>query len=155
MTVADAVVWREKLRESGKSLVFTNGCFDIMHRGHAEYLCRAAEFGDALLVALNSDSSVKLLKGPDRPIIDEFNRAYMLASLRAVDTVVVFNEMRCSAIIEKIKPDIYVKGGDYREDTLDPEEYRVLTGNRTKIQFIPFVDGFSTTQLLARIANHA
>jgi len=151
MSLDSAVAWRKCLRAQGKKLVLTNGCFDIMHRGHAEYLYHARCNGDALLVLINSDDSIRALKGPTRPIIDEVNRAYMLASLNCVDAVVVFDSPRCSKEIDAIQPDVYVKGGDYTIAKLDPEERAALQRGNAKFVFIPFVDGFSSTELIRRI----
>jgi rfaE bifunctional protein nucleotidyltransferase chain/domain len=150
-----AVLWRDALRRAGRRLVVTNGCFDLLHRGHADYLLRARSLGDALLVALNSDCSIRLLKGKDRPLVDEFSRAYLLASLECVDAVVVFDDVRCTELLRKIATDVYVKGGDYTVESLNPDERAVLLAAKTEIRFIPFVDGFSTSSLLAKILNHA
>ena len=151
MTLADAVAWRETLRAAGKKLVVTNGCFDLLHRGHAEYLARSRALGDALLVLVNSDASVRALKGPSRPVVDEFSRALLLCSLRAVDAAVIFDAPRCHRELAALAPDIYVKGGDYTVEQLDPDERAALFAAHTKIVFQPFVDGFSTTRLLDRI----
>ena len=151
MTLADAVAWRESLRAAGKKLVVTNGCFDLLHRGHAEYLARSRALGDALLVLVNSDASVRALKGPSRPVVDEFSRAQLLCSLRAVDAAVIFDAPRCHRELAALAPDIYVKGGDYTVEQLDPDERAALFAAHTKIVFQPFVDGFSTTRLLDRI----
>lgn len=155
MTLDEAVAWRGKLRGEDQVLTLTNGCFDVMHRGHADYLNRARGLGDALLVALNGDASVRALKGPDRPIFSAADRAYMLASLATVDGVVIFDSPRCVELLSRLKPDVYVKGGDYTIDSLDSTERAVLQENQATIQFIPFVPGFSTTDLLAKIAKRA
>lgn len=154
-TLSEAIDWRQEMAEHQKTVVFTNGCFDILHRGHAEYLYRARCCGDALIVALNSDKSIKSLKGKDRPIIDEYNRAYMMASLKFVDAVIIFNTTRCTKLIKQIKPDIYIKGGDYNVDTMDTSEKNALLDVGSVIKFIPFIDGFSTTTLLEKITNNA
>ncbi len=151
MTLADAVAWRETLRAAGKKLVVTNGCFDLLHRGHAEYLAQSRALGDALLVLVNSDASVRALKGPSRPVVDEASRALLLCSLRAVDAAVIFDAPRCHRELAALAPDIYVKGGDYTVEQLDPDERAALFAAHTKIVFQPFVDGFSTTRLLDRI----
>lgn len=151
MTLDQAVAWREKLRRQSRRLVVTNGCFDIMHRGHAEYLNLARNHGDAMLVLINSDASVKALKGPTRPLIDEYNRAYMLASLACVDAVVVFDTERCTREFQVLRPDVYVKGGDYRLETLNAEERAALQEADAQFVFIPFVEGFSTTELVRKI----
>ncbi len=151
MTLEKAVQWREQLRITGRRLVVTNGCFDILHRGHSQYLLESRNLGDVQLVLINSDASVQALKGPLRPVIDEFNRAYMLASLISVDAVVVFNSSVCAAELCALAPDIYVKGGDYCLEKLNPEERAALEAGGAEFHFIPFVEGFSTTTVISRI----
>ena len=151
MTLEAAVRWREQLKRDGKTLVVTNGCFDILHRGHAEYMYEARELGDALLVLLNSDASVRSLKGPSRPIIDQYNRAYMLAALASVDAVVVFDGSRCDRELAALAADRYVKGGDYTLDKLAPTERAALESAGTEVCFKPFIPGFSTTTIVERI----
>ena len=153
LTVAEAQKWRDALREAGRKLVVTNGCFDIMHRGHAAYLREARLAGDALLVLINSDASVRRLKGEKRPVVGEKDRAYMLCSLASVDRVVIFDRLRCDRELAAIAPDVYVKGGDYTLDKLDPDERAVLEQAGIKIVFKPFIPGFSTTTLIQRILN--
>ncbi len=150
-----AIQWRKHLQLEGKKLVVTNGCFDIMHRGHAEYLYEARQLGDALLVLINSDASVRTLKGSQRPIIDQYNRAYMLSALASVDAVVIFDGSRCDRELAALSPDLYVKGGDYTLDKLDPAERKALEHAGTKICFKPFIPGFSTTTLIERIRNNS
>ena len=140
-----ALIWREELRKNSKKLVVTNGCFDILHRGHVEYLSQAAAMGDALLVLVNSDSSIRRLKGPSRPLNSESDRAFVLAGLESVDMTVVFSGERCTEMISSLRPDIYVKGGDYTIDTINAEEKQALLEAGTQIRFISFVPGFSTT----------
>ena len=151
MTLAAAVRWRETLRRSGRRLAVTNGCFDILHRGHVDYLDRARRTGDALLVLLNSDRSVRELKGPERPVNDEFARAFVLAGLAAVDAVVVFDGTRCTAELAALRPDLYVKGGDYTVESLDPDERGALREAGSEFRFIPFVEGFSTTETIRKM----
>ncbi len=151
MTLEQAIPWREQLRITGKRLVVTNGCFDILHRGHAQYLWESRNFGSALAVLINSDASVQELKGPERPIIDEFNRAYMLAALESVDCVIVFNQAVCAAELAALAPDVYVKGGDYTIDKLNKEERAVLENAGAEFRFIPFVEGFSSTTIISKI----
>ena len=151
LTVDAARKWREELRAAGKKLVVTNGCFDIMHRGHAAYLREARLQGDALLVLINSDASVKLLKGEKRPIVSQNDRAYMLCALSSVDRVVIFDTPRCDAELAAIAPDVYVKGGDYTIDTINPIERAALERVGARIVFKPFIPGFSTTTLIERI----
>lgn len=153
MNLGEAVKWRQQLTEKGKSLVVTNGCFDIMHRGHLEYLFETRSFGNALLILMNSDSSVRQLKGKSRPIIDEYSRAYMLAAFDCVDAVVFFNGERCTAEFRAIKPDIYVKGGDYNIDTINREEKKALLNAGTEIRFIPFIEGFSSSGIIKKIKS--
>ena len=151
MDLETALQYRESLRKEGKRLVVTNGCFDLLHRGHATYLAAAAECGDALLVLVNSDASVRALKGPTRPVVDEYSRAFLLASLRAVDAAVIFDGSRCDRELAVLKPDVYVKAGDYTLETLNPEERAALEAAGTEIVFMPFVAGFSTTGTLKKI----
>ena len=152
LTLTEAVKWREGLRQSGKRLVVTNGCFDLVHRGHASYLIEAAKLGDELLVLINSDASVRSLKGESRPVVSEVDRAYLLAALESVSKVVIFDSSRCDKELAALKPDIYAKAGDYTLETLDPCEREVLLNCGTKIVFMPFVDGFSTTNIVEKIA---
>ena len=138
--------WRSK----GESIVFTNGCFDLLHIGHITLLESARAQGDRLIVAINSDASVKSLKGPTRPIVRERERAYVLGALAAVDAVVIFNEPTPLALIEALRPDVIVKGGDYNEDTVvGAKEVRSWGG---RVQIVPTVEGFSTSKLIA-LAN--
>ncbi len=136
-------------RFHGETIVFTNGCFDILHPGHITYLEKASEGRRKLIVALNSDSSVKRLKGNERPINPENDRAFMLAALMCVDAVVIFEEDTASLLIETIKPDIYVKGGDY--DATSLPEYESVIQNGGKVEILPFVEGYSTTQLIEKL----
>ena len=153
LTLVDAQKWREELRAAGKKLVVTNGCFDIMHRGHASYLREARMQGDALLVLINSDASVKRIKGEKRPVVSEKDRAYMLCALSSVDRVVIFDDPRCDRELAAIAPDIYVKGGDYTLDKLEPHERAALEKAGAKIVFKPFIPGFSTTTVIQRILD--
>jgi D-beta-D-heptose 7-phosphate kinase/D-beta-D-heptose 1-phosphate adenosyltransferase len=153
LSLAAAAGWRLRLRRSGTVLVVTNGCFDLLHRGHAEYLARARDFGGALLVAVNSDASVAAIKGPGRPIVGETDRAYMIASLEVVDAVVLFSAPTATATLRAVEPDVYVKGGDYTEDRLVGEEREVLKRLDADIRFVPLVAGLSTTELIGRIRN--
>jgi rfaE bifunctional protein nucleotidyltransferase chain/domain len=144
-----AVAWREALRASGKRVVFTNGCFDVLHAGHVSYLAWARAQGDALIVGLNSDSSVRALKGDRRPIVPFDDRATLLLALRSVDAVVGFSEPTPEALLEKLGPDVHVKSAQYREDEL-PERTVVLARGGT-IALAPHVDGHSTTDVIAEI----
>ena len=139
-------------RFGGDRVVFTNGCFDILHIGHITLLERARRMGDRLIVALNSDQSVRLIKGPLRPIVGEEERARILAALSAVDAVVIFNERTPLKLIEAIRPDVLVKGGDFREEAVvGAREVRAWGG---RVELIPLIEGISTTRLIAKAAPH-
>lgn len=138
----------KNLKNQNKKIVATNGCFDILHVGHVKYLAQAKELGDILVVGINSDNSVKELKGPTRPINNEQDRAEVLAALSAVDYVVIFEEIDAINFLSMVKPDIYAKGGDYTVESL-PESKTVLQ-NGGKIEFIKFVDGKSTTNIIEK-----
>lgn len=150
MTLEDALAWRLDLRNQKRKLALTNGCFDLLHRGHAEYLLEARRSADALLILLNSDRSVQSLKGPSRPICHENDRAFLLACMEFIDAVVIFDSARCTREIEILKPDVYIKGGDYTVEKLDPGERKALLDCKAEIRFIPFVPGFSTTSLIEK-----
>lgn len=143
----------EKLKEilnkknNGKKIVFTNGCFDILHRGHVEYLQKAKGLGDLLVLGLNSDSSVKRLKGESRPINNEKDRAIILSALECVDYIIIFDEDTPLELIKNLKPDILVKGGDYKIENVVGREYAKET------VLIDFVDGYSTTKIIKNINN--
>ena len=132
-------------------MVFTNGCFDILHVGHVNYLEQARALGDYLVVALNSDRSVRELKGKNRPINDEKSRARVLAALQCVDHVVVFKTKRVTPVIRKLRPQIYVKGGDYTVASLDSEERSAILANRGIIKILPAWKGYSTTKTIQRM----
>lgn len=151
----EAVAHRERLRAAGKRVVLTNGCFDLLHTGHVYYLRKAAALGDALFIALNGDQSVVALKGPTRPVQNAIERAYLLGALDFVDTLLVFDTPRLTAEIETLRPDIYAKAGDYTLDTLNPEERAALEKVGVDIQFLPFLEGYSTTSLIGKIAKAA
>ena len=149
MTLESAIYWRGQLKAEGKKLVVTNGCFDVLHRGHADYLFKARKHGDALMVLINSDISVRQLKGPSRPINSEIDRAFLLSSLFFVDSVIIFSEERCTNLFTVIKPDIYVKGADYNLDTINQEEKKALLAVDAKIAFIEFTHGFSSSKIIS------
>lgn len=136
-------------QQVGKTYVVTNGCFDILHVGHVRYLQKTKEFADYLIVMLNSDISVKALKGEGRPINNEQDRAEILSALSCVDYVVLFDEKSPARLLEDIKPDVYTKGADYTLETL-PERDIVLRNN-IKVEFIDFVQGKSTTNIINKI----
>jgi D-glycero-beta-D-manno-heptose 1-phosphate adenylyltransferase len=148
---AEAAVIRKTYTE--QRLVFTNGCFDILHVGHIRYLTAAKQLGDILVVGLNSDDSVRQLKGPDRPINSEADRAEILAALAVVDHVVVFQEVRVVRLVTLLKPDLFVKGGDYSIDSLDRGEVDALRSVGAEIKIVPLVPGRSTTRLINAIQN--
>ena len=145
--------WRAGVRAGGKRLVVTNGCFDLLHVGHIVYLETARAQGEVLLVGLNGDDSVRQLKGDGRPVNGEDDRAAVLAALESVSGVCIFAERRATRFLQAAQPDIYVKGGDYALDTLDPDERRAVEAAGGKIVIIPFVPGKSTTALLDKIAR--
>lgn len=146
----DAANWVQELQAQGKSVVFTNGCFDLLHPGHVQYLEEARSLGNALLVAVNTDASVRRLhKGPGRPINPEGDRARVLAALACVDRVVLFPEDTPRQLITELKPDVLVKGGDYALADIVGREEILARGGRVEV--IPFVAGYSTTDLLARL----
>ncbi len=138
-----------KGHREGKTFVVTNGCFDILHVGHVRYLKKTKSFADYLIVLLNSDSSVKAIKGDSRPINNELDRAEILSSLSCVDYVVLFDENSPANLLERIKPDVYTKGADYTLETLPERD--VVERNNIKVEFIDFVQGKSTTNIINRI----
>ena len=155
-TIKNKLLSREALEtklaewhSAGETIVFTNGCFDILHRGHVEYLAQAADLGDKLIIGLNTDASVKRLKGENRPINDEKSRALLLSALQFVDVVVFFDEDTPYELIKQVQPDILVKGNDYK-----PEEivgYDIVTAKGGKVLTIDLVEGFSTTNIIKRL----
>jgi rfaE bifunctional protein nucleotidyltransferase chain/domain len=145
--------WRDALRAQKRKLVVTNGCFDLLHRGHVVYLEAARSLGDALLVGVNSDASVRGLKGPDRPVNSETDRAAVLAALQSVDGVCVFTDRTAMTFLSTVQPDIYAKGGDYTIDTINQEERHLVEKLGGKVAIIPGVPGKSTTALLEKISR--
>jgi rfaE bifunctional protein nucleotidyltransferase chain/domain len=145
--------WRVAMRARNKKLVVTNGCFDLLHLGHVTYLETARNLGDALLVGMNSDAAVRQLKGPDRPVNNEGDRAAVLAALESLDGVCLFTEPTATRFLSLAQPDIYVKGGDYTLETLNKEERQAVEKAGGKIVIIPFVPGKSTTALLQKISR--
>ena len=140
---------RERLRAAGRRLVFTNGVFDLLHVGHVRYLTQARALGDALVVAINSDRTVRELKGPSRPVFDEAERAEILAALRVVDYVTIFDDVSPRSLIAALLPDVLVKGGDYGLDQIHGREEVEAAGG--KVISLPFVEGSSTTALIQKI----
>jgi len=145
--------WRNNFRATGKKLVVTNGCFDILHFGHVSYLESARNFGDALLVGVNGDAAVRGLKGAGRPVNSENDRAAVLAALESVSGICVFADKTAVKFLTAAQPDIYVKGGDYTLDTLNQDERRAVESAGGKIIILPFVPGKSTTALLKKISS--
>ena len=143
----------DKLRAAGKRLVATNGCFDLLHVGHVRYLQAARALGDFLAIGLNSDDSVRKLKGSGRPITKESDRAELLGALQCVDLVTVFPQLRATQFLAAVRPAIYVKGGDYRSETLNEEERAVLKEIGAEIRLIPFETGYSTSRLIEQICK--
>ena len=143
----------DKLRADGKRLVATNGCFDLLHAGHVRYLQAARTLGDFLAIGLNGDNSVRELKGSGRPVTTESDRAELLAALQCVDLVTIFPQLRATQFIAAVRPAVYVKGGDYRSETLDEEERAVLKQIGAEIHLIPFEAGYSTSRLIEQICK--
>lgn len=151
MDLDNLVKERGRLRQEGKTVVFTNGCFDLMHPGHVRYLKQARGLGDALVVALNSDRSVRELKGPGRPILNEAERAEVVSALGCVDYVTVFDEPTPRELIAALLPDVLVKGGDWGvESIVGREEVEAASG---RVLSLPFVEGCSTTEVISRIVS--
>ncbi len=143
--VRECNIWRNM----GKKIVFTNGCFDILHHGHLDLLAKAADLGNVLIVALNTDASVQRLKGPERPITNENDRLFQVASLLVTSAVCLFDEDTPAELIAALKPDVLVKGGDYTIDNIVGADF--VQNNGGSVEVIPFVDGYSTTGIIAKI----
>jgi rfaE bifunctional protein nucleotidyltransferase chain/domain len=148
-----AVAQRSAHAAAGKRVVLTNGCFDLLHAGHLYFLQEARRAGDALFVAINGDESVRALKGPKRPVQSELERAYALNALECVSAVFIFHQPRLVAEIQAIKPDVYAKAGDYTLETLDASERAALEAAGAEIRFLPYLQGFSSTNLIRKIAE--
>ena len=142
------------LHRAGRRVVFTNGCFDIIHPGHILHLQQARAEGDVLVIALNSDESVRKLKGEGRPVFGQNERALVLAALEPVDYIIIFDTLRVTHIIQTIRPDIYIKGGDYTLDTLDAEEHQVMENLGTQIMLLPKIGSFSTTNVIEHVRKN-
>lgn len=151
LTLDALPAWRTAVRAQGQKLVVTNGCFDILHVGHVTYLESARNKGDLLLVGLNSDGSVRQLKGSSRPVNPQQDRALVLAALQCVDAVYVFPEVRATHFLQVAQPDIYVKGGFSSLAELPPEEVQVVESGGGRVVLVPMVPGKSTTEILRRI----
>lgn len=139
----------QRWNAQGEKIVFTNGCFDIVHRGHIDYLSKAKDLGDRLVLGLNTDASVQRLKGPERPVVDEESRAVLLASMQFIDMVVYFDEDTPYELIKWLQPDVLVKGSDY--NATDIVGYDVVTEKGGSVETIDFVDGFSTSSIVEKI----
>ena len=148
----DNINFLKKIKEENKKIVFTNGCFDILHVGHVRYLSKAKKLGNILIVGLNSDQSVKKLKGDNRPINIFEDRAMLLSSLRFVDLVIIFEEKTPENLIKKIKPDILVKGGDYNIE--DIVGYKTVIENGGEIKVLRFHDGYSSSNYINKLKKH-
>ena len=142
--------WLEDRRKNGKKIVFSNGCFDILHRGHVEYLAKAAAFGDVIISGLNTDASVKRLKGPSRPVNDENARAFVLAGLEFVSAVVLFDEDTPYNLIKTVQPDVLVKGSDYKPENI--VGYNIVMAKGGKVVTVDLVEGFSTTKTIEKMS---
>ena len=151
ISLEDAKIKVNRWKNSGEKIVFTNGCFDIIHRGHIEVLARTADLGDKLIVGLNSDSSIEKIKGENRPIINEQSRAILLSALNFVDAIIIFPEENPLNLISNLMPDILAKGGDYEISTIVGHE--IIKENGGEVILIPFVDGFSSSNIINKIKN--
>ncbi len=151
MNLNDFLNIRKKLKDEDKKLVFTNGCFDIIHKGHITYLKQAKELGDFLVIGLNSDKSVKKLKGESRPVNKEEDREYVLENLKPVDAVVIFEEDTPYNLIDSIKPDILVKGGDWSADKIVGSDLVIANGG--KVLSLGYVDNYSTTSIIDKLKS--
>ena len=148
-SLSDLKIQSDKWKENGEKIVFTNGCFDLVHRGHIEVLANTADLGDKLIIGLNSDSSIKELKGENRPIMDEISRAILLASLQFVDAIVFFSEETPYKLIETLIPDVLAKGGDYKVTEIAGNG--VVLENGGEVILVPFIDGVSSTKIVEKI----
>ncbi|MBO7625400.1 MAG: D-glycero-beta-D-manno-heptose 1-phosphate adenylyltransferase [Bacteroidales bacterium] len=151
MEMPALAVQLQQWRAEGERIVFTNGCFDLVHRGHVEYLSAAADLGDRLIVGINSDASVTRLKGPNRPIMDEASRQLLIAALECVDAVILFGEETPYRLIQEIQPDVLAKGGDYTEETMVGAD--IVRAKGGEIHCIPLTPGCSTSRIEQKIKN--
>ena len=143
--------WLAQVRFKNRKIVFTNGCFDVLHRGHVDYLARASELGDLLVIGLNTDESVKRLKGPSRPYLDEETRAYILASMSFTSAIILFEEDTPIKLIEKVRPDILVKGSDYKPSEIVGHD--LVTSWGGKVLTVDLTPGFSSTQVIGKLTD--
>lgn len=153
LSLDKAVLRRRELRASGKTLAITNGCFDLLHAGHVHYLKQAVCQGDELWLLMNSDNSVKSLKGPSRPVQSQEYRAYVMGALSCIDAIVIFDRPRLVHEILLLEPDVYVKAGDYSIESINSEEKAALLKVGADIRFLPFLKGFSSSELMKKITN--
>lgn len=144
----EIVEQREIIRQKNKTIILTNGCFDILHKGHVSYLNEAKKQADYLWVLMNSDNSVKKLKGNNRPINNQNDRKYVLENIKAVDKVIIFNQLNCSFWIDLIQPDFYCKASDYNLDNINREQLKALQYHNITIMFLDFIYGYSTTKII-------
>ena len=149
LSQAEAVAWVEHLRHQGSTIVFTNGVFDLLHPGHVRYLAAARREGDALVVGVNSDRSVRAIKGPGRPITPDHERAEILAALVCVDAVVIFDEPDPQRIVDRLQPDVLVKGADWASDRIIGRE--TVEGRGGRVVRIPLAEGYSSSDIIRRI----
>lgn len=150
-TWQEAVGLTQSWEKQGEKIVFTNGCFDIVHRGHIDYLSKAKDLGTKLVLGLNTDQSVRRLKGENRPVVDEMSRAILLAAMQFIDLVVFFDEDTPYELIKKVQPDILVKGSDYKAESI--VGYDVVMAKGGAVKTIDFVEGFSTTSIVEKIKS--
>jgi rfaE bifunctional protein nucleotidyltransferase chain/domain len=153
ISLEQAPAFRSRLRDEGRTVVATNGCFDLLHVGHLRYLTEAKARGDFLWVGLNGDASVRELKGPSRPLVPADDRAELLAAWRVVDAVTIFPAVRATEFLRAISPDVYVKGGDYTAESLNPEEAAVLRDGGARIEIVQLVPGRSTSRLVEKMGR--
>jgi D-glycero-beta-D-manno-heptose 1-phosphate adenylyltransferase len=149
----EALIWREELKKNNKKVVVTNGCFDVIHRGHLTYLMNSRRQGDVLLLAVNSDDSVKAVKGPSRPVNNEFDRTFVLSCFPFIDAIVVFSTHNCDELLMQLKPDIYIKGADYTLETMVQSERKILESIGSEIRFLSFVEGYSSTDTIDKMKD--
>jgi rfaE bifunctional protein nucleotidyltransferase chain/domain len=143
--------WLAQVRFKNRKIVFTNGCFDVLHRGHVDYLVRASELGDLLVIGLNTDESVKRLKGPSRPYLDEETRAYILASMSFTAAIILFEEDTPIKLIEKVRPDVLVKGSDYKPSEIVGHD--LVTSWGGKVLTVDLTPGFSSTEVIGKLTD--
>jgi rfaE bifunctional protein nucleotidyltransferase chain/domain len=153
LNLDDVSAYRDQLRQEGRKVVATNGCFDLLHVGHLRYLTEARGLGDFLWVGLNGDQSVHELKGFGRPLVPEGDRAELLAAWRVVDAVTIFPDVRATDFLRAVQPDIYVKGGDYTPESLHAGEAEALRACGARIEIVKLVPGRSTTRLVEKMAQ--